>query len=313
MISDYTIKEKVKDIKRPNGTPLSIPPYFPSTELNKAVNMARALNRPLLLKGEPGCGKTRLALAVAYCIHKEDCMQYYFEWNIKSSTKVGEGIYAFDHIRRLRDAQLDRTKEMNEARLSDDIPSYIDYGPLAEAFEKSKTGKPTILLIDEIDKADIDFPNDLLLELDQKRFVIPELARSKKKEWKEKSIIEAGNSLIIFITSNDEKDLPQPFLRRCLFHYVDFPKREDLIKIVASNFPDFDAKIRDAAIAKFETLRGKMGGANADKNVSTSELLDWIALIKHFKTTLPEIEKEGAIEHFQALLKSRNDVITHNK
>jgi MoxR-like ATPase len=159
------------------------------------------------------------------------------------------------------------------------------------------------LLIDEIDKADIDFPNDLLLELDQKRFEIPELKQN----------IVASESPLIFITSNDEKDLPQAFLRRCLFHYVDFPKREDLIKIVASNFPDFDEKIRNSAITKFETLRSKMGSANVDKNVSTSELLDWITLIKHFKTPLNDIEKEGAIEHFQALLKSRNDVITHNK
>ncbi|MDZ7876797.1 MAG: MoxR family ATPase [Saprospiraceae bacterium] len=305
-INDIKVKT---DVKRPDGTPLSIAPYFPSTPLRKAVNMAIALKRPLLLKGEPGCGKTRLALAVAYDLYGNDCMNHYFEWNIKSATKASDGIYTFDHIRRLRDSQFDK---VNNTRDSDNLPNYIEKGALAQAFEKSKIGKPAILLIDEIDKADIDFPNDLLLELDQKRLEIPELLKSKNPEWRKQGNITAEESPIIFITSNDEKELPQAFLRRCLFHYVDFPDTPDLEKIVKANFTDFDEKIRLAAIKKFELLRGKMG-TNAEKNVSTSELLDWISLIKHFETPLENIEKDGVIEHFQALLKSRNDVINFNK
>ena len=158
--------ETTKQVKRADGTPLSINPYFSSTELRKAVNMAIALKRPLLLKGEPGCGKTRLALAVAYDLYGDDCMNHYFEWNIKSTSKASDGIYTFDHIRRLRDSQFDK---MNNTKDSDNLPEYVDKGALAKAFEASEKGKPSILLIDEIDKADIDFPNDLLLDESRRR------------------------------------------------------------------------------------------------------------------------------------------------
>ena len=303
--------ETPQSIAQRDGTPLSINPYFPSKSLRNAVNMAIALKRPLLLKGEPGCGKTRLALAVAYDLYGKDCMQHYFEWNIKSTSKASDGIYTFDHIRRLRDAQMDKIKENNTFE-SDNLPNYLEKGALTLAFEKSEKDKPSILLIDEIDKADIDFPNDLLLELDQNRLEIPELLKSHNPDWQKLGNIVAKAPPIIFITSNDEKELPQAFLRRCLFHYVEFPTTADLEKIVKANFTDFDEKIRAEAIKKFEILRGRMG-TNAEKNVSTSELLDWITLIKHFKTDLQNLEKDGIIAHFQALLKSRNDVITFSK
>jgi MoxR-like ATPase len=287
-------------ITRKDGSTYNLKPYFPDEKLRKAVNMAIALKRPLLLKGDPGCGKTRLAEAVAYALHGKDYHALYFEWNIKSSSKVSDGIYTFDHIKRLRDAQLD---QINKTKVSDNLSLYIEKGALAKSFEASKKGKPTILLIDEIDKADIDFPNDLLLELDQKRFEIPELKQN----------ITAEESPIIFITSNDEKDLPPAFLRRCLFHYVEFPEKDDLLKIVKANFADFNKDILNKALEKFEILRGKMqSNNNAEKRVSTSELIDWIYLIKHFNLTADELDKEG-YPLYQALLKSKNDVTTFNK
>jgi MoxR-like ATPase len=289
-------------ITRKDGSTYNLKPYFPDEKLRKAVNMAIALKRPLLLKGDPGCGKTRLAEAVAYALHGENYLKHalYFEWNIKSSSKVSDGIYTFDHIKRLRDAQLD---QINKTKVSDNLGLYIEKGALAKSFEASKKGKPTILLIDEIDKADIDFPNDLLLELDQKRFEIPELKQN----------ITAEESPIIFITSNDEKDLPPAFLRRCLFHYVEFPEKDDLLKIVKANFEGFDKDILNKALEKFEILRGKMqGNNNAEKRVSTSELIDWIYLIKHFNLSADELDKEG-YPLYQALLKSKNDVTTFNK
>jgi MoxR-like ATPase len=289
-------------ITRKDGSTYKLKPYFPDEKLRKAVNMAIALKRPLLLKGDPGCGKTRLAEAVAYAVHGENYLKQalYFEWNIKSSSKVSDGIYTFDHIKRLRDAQLD---QINKTKVSDDLSLYIEKGALAKSFEASKKGKPTILLIDEIDKADIDFPNDLLLELDQKRFEIPELKQN----------ITAEESPIIFITSNDEKDLPPAFLRRCLFHYVEFPEKNDLLKIVKANFDDFNKDILNKALEKFEILRGKMqSNNNAEKRVSTSELIDWIYLIKHFNLSADELDKEG-YPLYQALLKSKNDVTTFNK
>lgn len=311
---DFQYKEDITqtvNLKRADGTPLSIEPYFAGEDLKQAVNMAIVLGRPLLLKGDPGCGKTRLAEAVAFDIHGVEGFEAnYFEWSIKSSSKVSDGIYSFDHIRRLRDAQLERTREGD--RESDNLMAYIDFGPMANALKKAKKGaKPPILLIDEIDKADIDFPNDLLLELDQMRFDIPELLNSKDPQFKRQGRIVAEAKPLIFITSNEEKDLPPAFLRRCLFHFVQFPKTDELEKIIKANFPHFNDILLSKALEKFQILRGSMQG-NADKKPSTSELLDWVKLIQSFDVTSAALEKEGHYPLHQALLKSQNDVILFN-
>lgn len=305
----YDIQEKT-EVKREGLPPLSLNPYFLGEKLELAVDMAIALERPLLLQGDPGCGKTRLAQAVALALHGKDGFRdNYFEWYIKSSSKVSDGVYSFDHIRRLRDAQLEREK-ISEKQ-SDNLFGYLDFGPLAKAFKEAKKDKkPPVLLIDEIDKADIDFPNDLLLELDQKRFEIPELLNSKDLEFQKEGRIFAEVSPIIIITSNNEKDLPAAFLRRCLFHYVDFPTKEDLTEIVLANFHDFDSKLLEIALSKFEQLRGDMQN-QSDKRVSTGELLDWLILLKHFNIPIEELKKKGFPLH-QALLKTQSDLISHH-
>ena len=190
-------------------------PYLPYEELIEAVNLAIYLERPLLLKGEPGCGKTRLAGAVAYELGLP-----LEAWYIKSTTQAKDGLYTYDAVTRLRDAQLAAAgriiKDEDIPRISDPA-TYVQWGPIGRAFQNDQR---TVVLIDEIDKADIDFPNDLLLELDQQKFIVNETQGE----------IVAKAAPIVFITSNDEKDLPDAFLRRCLFHYVEFPNPERLIE-----------------------------------------------------------------------------------
>jgi len=257
--------------------------YFPGDNLIAAVEYARLLKRPLLVRGEPGCGKTRLAQAIAHELHGENYRQHYFEWHIKSTTKVTEGLYQIDHLGRLRDVEIG-SKDPEAVKESKDIANYRTFGPLGKAFLNSAKGytKPTILLIDEIDKADLDFPNDLLLELDQKRFLVPET----------EEIIEADESLIVIITSNDEKELPNAFLRRCVFHYIEFPDKPDLEKIIRAKADEWkgkldkenDEKLPDELVSviaeKFVKLRAEMKGwVNTTKVPATSELLDWLKLI----------------------------------
>ena len=222
--------------------------YVASDELMSAVNVAIALQKPLLIKGEPGTGKTMLAEAVAKSLGKELII-----WNIKSTTKAQDGLYMYDTIQRLYDGQFGEEGV-------DDIAHYIKLGKLGEAFTKDEQ---VILLIDEIDKADLEFPNDLLWELDQMEFYINET----------KTMIKAKHRPIVIITSNAEKELPDAFLRRCIFHYIDFPDEELMKEIVKVHYPDVDENLLKNAMDVFYDIRSMK---DIRKKPSTSELIDWI-------------------------------------
>ncbi|WP_354635065.1 MoxR family ATPase [Planktothricoides raciborskii] len=277
---------------------LIIYPYLPSPELVEAVNLAITLQRPLLLQGEPGSGKTKLAQAVAF-----ELKLPYLSWNIKSTSKAQDGLYTYNNLGRLRDAQLlalNRVTDPEEIQRLDDPKTYRDWGPMGQAFMNEQR---TVLLIDEIDKADIDFPNDLLLELDEKRFTIPET----------KEEIIAKHPPIIFITSNAERDLPDAFLRRCLFHYIEFPQRERLIEIVLAHFnisednPVID--LIEAAVDKFSELREILQEEKGQgaKKVSTSELIDWVDILRRYPQDEVRGKLNGRLPYLGVLLKSWDD------
>ncbi len=247
-----------------NGQPLF--PYLSSDELKEAVNLSIYLERPLFIRGEPGCGKTRLAQAVAY-----ELKLPYESWSVKSTTRAQDGLYTYDAVKRLHDAQLVKLRDDEKiADRVDDPVNYITWGQLGNAFQNETR---TVVLIDEIDKADIDFPNDLLLELDEKRFTVRELGNKT---------ITANKPPIVFITSNDEKDLPDAFLRRCIFHYIEFPKQDQLIKILKAHIPDSAEELIEGIIRHFLELRDKMKQDRRRKKVSTSELLDWLKVLRHY-------------------------------
>lgn len=222
--------------------------YVASRQLMDSVNVAIALQKPLLIKGEPGTGKTMLAQAVARALDKNLII-----WNIKSTTKAQEGLYVYDTIQRLYDGQF------GEEGVND-IARYIKLGKLGEAFDSEEQ---VILLIDEIDKADLEFPNDLLWELDQMEFYINETKRT----------IKAKHRPIVIITSNAEKELPDAFLRRCIFHYIDFPDQELMEQIVKTHYPDVEQKLLENAMEVFYKIRNLR---DIRKKPSTSELIDWI-------------------------------------
>lgn len=222
--------------------------YVASKELLASVNVAIALKKPLLIKGEPGTGKTMLAQAVANSLGKKLII-----WNIKSTTKAQDGLYMYDTIQRLYDGQFGEEGV-------DDIARYIKLGKLGEAFESEEQ---VVLLIDEIDKADLEFPNDLLWELDQMEFYIHETKRT----------VKAKHRPIVIITSNAEKELPDAFLRRCIFHYIDFPNQELMEEIIRTHYPDVEENLLKNAMQVFYDIRTLR---DIRKKPSTSELIDWI-------------------------------------
>lgn len=258
--------------------------YVATDDLKVAVNAAIALQRPLLVKGEPGTGKSMLALEVAGAIGAP-----IIEWHVKSTTKAHQGLYEYDAVSRLRDSQL------GDARVGD-IHNYIKRGKLWNAF--TMDARP-VLLIDEIDKADIEFPNDLLQELDRMEFFVYETGET----------IKAVNRPIVIITSNNEKELPDAFLRRCFFHYIKFPDADTMRTIVEVHFPDLKGKLISEALRIFYDLREAPG---LKKKPSTSELLDWIKLLLNEDVdlqTLRETNTRKLIPPLHgALLKNEQDV-----
>ncbi|MEC4812818.1 MAG: MoxR family ATPase [Scytonema sp. PMC 1069.18] len=273
-------------------------PYLPNDDLVEAVNLAIYLERPLLLKGEPGCGKTRLARAVAYELGLP------FEaWYIKSTSRAKDGLYTYDAVTRLRDAQLAATGRVIK---DEDIPhindpaTYVKWGPLGCAFQNDHR---TVVLIDEIDKADIDFPNDLLLELDEQRFIV--------EETRQQVIAKAPP--LVFITSNDEKDLPDAFLRRCLFHYVEFPDLERLRDIINSHFPESSQGLVNQAVIRFQKLRDEMrkDKGEGSKKVSTSELIDWFRVLRRYPEDEVLAKLDGKLPYAGVLLKSWDDHVRY--
>lgn len=296
------------DPKYNKAIPEDLDPYLPDDRLVQAVKLAQILNRPLLVKGEPGCGKTRLAEAVAYELFGDGYKNYYFEWPVKSASKAQEGLYLINHLKRLHNASLnDETISLDITLPKGDPKSdYLEFGPLGKAFRLTntmeKTLPPPVVLIDEIDKADIDFPNDLLLELDQLKFQIPETNDGTGKPIE----ITANKEKkpLIIITSNDEKPLPAAFLRRCLFHYIDYPKADMLQRIVKARFPGLTKKMAAKATVQFDVLRKKIEAAGtATKNISTSELLDWVKIIFHYQTEEKKRFNFTAVNYEQALAK----------
>jgi MoxR-like ATPase len=257
--------------------------YIVSDDLQIAVNAAVTLQRPLLVKGEPGTGKTELARQVAQALNMP-----LIEWNVKSTTKAQQGLYEYDAVSRLRDSQL------GEARVHE-VANYIRKGKLWQAFDADAR---VVLLIDEIDKADIEFPNDLLQELDRMEFHVYETGE----------MVRAKHRPVVIITSNNEKELPDAFLRRCFFHYIRFPDAEVLEAIVRVHFPDIKPALLATALTQFFEIRETPG---LKKKPSTSEVLDWLKLLLVEDISPEDMKREGkhALPRLHgALLKNEQDV-----
>lgn len=256
--------------------------YIATEDLKLAVNAALTLQRPLLIKGEPGTGKTMLAEEVAAALNRP-----LLQWHIKSTTKAHQGLYEYDAVSRLRDSQLGEEKVR-------DIRNYIVKGQLWHAFESPE---PTVVLIDEIDKADIEFPNDLLRELDRMEFYV----------YETRETVQAKHRPLIIITSNNEKDLPDAFLRRCFFHYIRFPDPDTMRDIVAVHYPNIKSDILSAALNTFFALRDAPG---LKKKPSTSEFLDWLGLLVAHGVKADQIRTidDGLPLMAGALLKNEQDL-----
>ncbi len=262
--------------------------YLASSELADAVNVSVALEKPLLIKGEPGTGKTRLAEAIA-----ENLGMELLTWNVKSSSKAQDGLYVYDTVARLNDARF------GDADIRD-IRQYIKLGPLGRSFDSEKR---VVLLIDEIDKADMEFPNDLLHELDRMTFSIDETGQT----------VTTRHRPVVVVTSNNEKELPDAFLRRCVFHYISFPDESLMADIVRVHHPDLEDELLRQAMVAFYWLREQ---PEVRKRPSTSELIDWIAVLRRAGIATDKIQRElpflGVLlkreQDLEAVLRSRSPV-----
>ncbi|MCK0121578.1 MoxR family ATPase [Loktanella sp. F6476L] len=257
--------------------------YIATDDLKMAVNAAVTLERPLLVKGEPGTGKTELARQVSAALDMP-----MIEWHVKSTTKAQQGLYEYDAVSRLRDSQLGDEKV-------NDVSNYIRRGKLWQAFTAERR---SVLLIDEIDKADIEFPNDLLQELDKMEFHVYETGET----------VKAVNRPVVIITSNNEKELPDAFLRRCFFHYIRFPDMETLRKIVEVHHPGIKDALLTAALTQFDEIRETQG---LKKKPSTSEVIDWLKLLLAEDLSPEDLKRDGANalpKLHGALLKNEQDV-----
>lgn len=252
--------------------------YVASEELLKVTNIAIALQKPLLVKGEPGTGKTVLAQAIAAALGKKLLI-----WNIKSTTKAQDGLYVYDVVQRLYDSQMG-------VGGVDNLEKYVKLGKLGEAFSSEEQ---VILLIDEIDKADLEFPNDLLWELDQMEFYIPEMGRT----------VKAKQRPIVIITSNAEKELPDAFLRRCIFHYIDFPDEKLMAEVIRVHYPNLEETMLNQVLEAFYKIRALNG---LQKKPSTSEVLDWVQALQLGGIAANQIREE--LPFAGVLLKKNEDL-----
>lgn len=257
--------------------------YIINDELMLTINIAIKMNKPLLVKGEPGTGKTALAESIAKALDKQLIV-----WSIKSTTKAQDGLYQYDIVRRLYDSELG-----NEG--VEDIKRYIKMGKIGEAFTAEER---CVLLIDEIDKADLEFPNDLLWELDRMEFYIPETDET----------IKANHPPIVIITSNAEKELPDAFLRRCAFHFIEFPDKELMHDIILAHYPDIETDLAEQVIDTFFYVRDYF---ELKKKPSTSELLDWISALRLSGIPLDDIRQDLPLMNF--ILKKDEDMKTVRK
>jgi MoxR-like ATPase len=292
-ITDYSQLPDCRDIEDPEIYPIPTPdpstkpidkePYLASPELKEAVDLAIALGRPLLLQGEPGCGKTTLAYAVAYALGLPLEVNY-----IKSTSRAQDLLYTYDAVNRLYDAQITETQ-------SKDINEYIKLAPLGRAIARAQYGRRSVVLIDEIDKADLDFPNDLLWELDRLEFQVNEAPDKRYAVPKDRPDLRP----IVFITHNEEKSLPTAFLRRCIFHYIDFPDEAELQKVLeVQRFQNADLGAK--AIEVILRLRE----LDLSKKPGLSELLDWVGYLEAVKTRIEELDR---LPNIGALIKQESD------